>query len=539
MREQGSFWAWCFPTCHTTVIRYRLQRVCRECDSYFREKYGELTYKNYIQLFLDYKERKGWQKMAIDPRTVPREVLLRYLPSPLSIETQTEGRGPGRTHEYRQGQGRGQPFPVHQPMMTTLTTPRIRQRERRPTPPAKFDDEYPGPVAGYSRVDQRHARANPVPAPMDPKSAPIELEGTPFPHDRTPSPVSAPARVAPFSSSKVSGAIVTQPAPPYIPNKNKPLPADPALFAVGDDDEEDYGDDEVHDVGKARVCTPSPVPKYHTERLPPGFTVVPELAHLAQGRTKPRHRRSRSFPEIKQPTPRAGKARKSFICLRKIRSLSDSSLVKKLTKIARDIEIPNLDWIEYEGKLVPRVLSPPKGRRKTRTSSPPSRPSARDPIANWRPYGQRCTEAISIGIDNTAVPEPLVPDKRGHGPSIYYVTARPDEHSPTGASARVRDSPTHASVAVPPLQRYDGVLIPSTRGVFYKERGLPSKKYVREEIKSATLAEESPVLVSVRIPERRYSAGVQACYCDGRDKGKCPSCRERDRMAEELNMTWI
>ncbi|RWA10046.1 hypothetical protein EKO27_g5055 [Xylaria grammica] len=102
-------------------------------------------------------------------------------------------------------------------------------------------------------------------------------------------------------------------------------------------------------------------------------------------------------------------------------------------------------------------------------------------------------------------------------------------------------APPGQGYRLPPLQRYDGVLIPSTCGVFYKERGLPSKKYVQEEIKSksATLAEESPVLVSVRTPERRYSAGVQACYCDGQDNGKCPSCRERDRMAEELNMTWI
>ncbi|TGJ82621.1 hypothetical protein E0Z10_g6126 [Xylaria hypoxylon] len=550
LRKQGSCWAWCFPNCRTTVLRYRIQRVCRECDSYFYEKYGEQHYNKFIQLFLEYKETKGWGKTVIDPRTVPREVLLKRQPLTPRIGDQTEELWRGYGHGIRQGQG--QPFQVHQPMIELVdmvslghvpsTTPHIRyQGERRPTPVANYDNRYPGPAAGVSRQPNH---VNPGPARIDPKPAPIEREGTPFPHERTPSPNSEPDSAVPRFVPKVSGASIKQAAPLYILNKDKPLPPNSDLFVVGNDD--DYEDE---DMEKARVFTPSPVPKYHTNKLPTELTVVPELAHLALGRAKYRHRRSRSFSEIEQPTPRMGKAWKG---IRNVDSLSDISLVKKLTKVARNIKIPNLEYIEYNGKWIPRVMTPPRGRPRTRTPTPS--PPLRDAIANWRPYSHKDTQSIDIAISANAVKKV---DRQDSGPSAYYVVARPDADSPTGASARVRHSPSHESVVVPPPQHLDGVLVPSAsgcphhhdqgiagecmicRGSFFKERGLPSETYIQQECRSATLAQQSPMLVSIRKPERRYSCAVQACYfgCDG--DNECPSCRARNRIAKKLQMTWI
>ncbi|KAI0540349.1 hypothetical protein GGR58DRAFT_461031 [Xylaria digitata] len=487
LREQGSCWAWCFPACRTTTHRYRLERVCRECDNYFHDKYGEEQYKEFIQLFLEYKESKGWEKTVIDPRSIPREVLLRY---------QAEGRARGQgSSSHGHQKARGQPFQAHQPMIAP-TTPHIRQEERCPTPVANYSDRYPGPAVGIPR--------KPVPIR-------VERKGTPFPHNRTPSPDSESDRAV--FVPKVSGAS-------YIPNRDKPLPADPDLFAVGDDYE---GEDEDEDVKRARGITTSPVPRYHNHKLPPGFTVVPELAHLAL--TQPRHRRSSSPPEMGRPA------------LRHVDSLSDTSIVKRLTKAARDIEIPNIEPVKYNGEWVTRVITPPKGERRTRTPTPSPPPPGRDPIANWRPYS---TQAIDSAIEANAVPKSLVPGGEAYDPSTYYVTTRPDTDSPTGVSARVRHSPSHENVAMPPPQRLDGVFIPSvSRDSFFKERGLPSETYVQQECKSATLAQQSPVLVSVRTPSRRYSAAVQACYCEDGNGEKCTSCRARDKQARELQMTWI
>ncbi|KAF2968549.1 hypothetical protein GQX73_g5025 [Xylaria multiplex] len=428
-------------------------------------------------LFLEYKESKGWRKTVIDPRSVSREVLLRY---------QAGGRARG------QDSSRGQPFQAHQPMIAPTT------------PVANYDDKYPGPAAGMSRQPNRKIPRKPVPIHG-------EHKGAPFPQNRTPSPDSESDRAV--FVPKVSGACY---------NQDKPLAADPDMFAVGDYEDENEDEDEDEDVKRAHGMTTSPVPRYHNHNLPPGFTVVPELAHLAFA--QPRHPHSSSFPKRKQPV------------VRHIDSLSDTSVVKRLTKAARDIEIPNIEPVKYNGEWITRVITPPEGERRTRTPTPSPPPPGRDPIANWRPYS---AHAIDAAIAAHTVPKSLVPGGRA-SPSTYYVTTRSDAHSPTGASARVRRSPSHESVAMPPPQRLDGVLIPSvSRDSFFKERGLPSETYVHQECKSATLAPQSPVLVAVRTPSRRYSAAVQACHCEDGSGEKCRSCRARDKQARELKMTWI
>ncbi|KAI1423406.1 hypothetical protein F5Y12DRAFT_534711 [Xylaria sp. FL1777] len=490
LRQEGSCWAWFFPNCRTTVRRYQPKRVCRACEEYFRQKYGEEQYKIFIELFLEYKESKGWSKTAIDPRSVPREVLLKRQSCPPNLGT--EGRA----------RSRGQPFQIHQPMISN-TTPAITNDNHR----------YPGPAVSMRR--------KPVPQVMNPP----------------------PSALASSDSIKHADS-------QYVHTTDNPLPADPNLFVVGDDEQDDDG---AVVVGKQRESTPSPIPKYKNTNLPPGV-VIPELAHLAEGRRVYKLRYRRSFPEIQQPIPSSRRIQKKP--LRRADSGSDISVVKKLTKMARNIDIPNVEYIEFEGKFVPRVITPPKGRRRSRTPTPSPPPTDGPAVPDHRSYSYNGAEAIDITIAANAVPDSLIPgkgiaeeaDRQDSGlmrsPSTYFVVTHPDASSPTGASARVRHSPSHKNVVIPPPQRLDGILVPSSStaygGSFFKERGLPSKTYVRQEIQSATFAPYSPMLVSVNVPERRYSCAVQSCYCDNeRDNDKCPSCRERDAISQQHHTTWI
>ncbi|KAI1307536.1 hypothetical protein F5Y03DRAFT_405598 [Xylaria venustula] len=546
LRQDGSCFAWCFPRCRTKVRKHRLQRVCLKCEEYFREKYGEEHHERFVEAFLEYKEKKGWSKTAIDPRTVPREVLLQRQSAPAGLGAQMG----------KQLRATGQPYPVHENMTLPSTVPAIRNQRRPRTPVANHDNRHPGPAAGVAgqRRDQRFLN-------MSPNPARTKRSGTPFPHKQTPSPNGSDVRVPQVSGDRIL------------------LPTDPNLFAVGDA-EEDY-DGDSDDAAKDRVFTPSPVPKYNSTNLPSAIGIIPELAHLTKGR-RSRRRHGRSFPVLEHPTPKTHKLRKA------LRRDSDCSLVKKLTKAARRIEIPNIDYIEFEGLLVPRIMTPPKGSPRTRT--PITSDSSR--AASPEPESDDDTGSIDIAIAASEVPEFLIPGRGAaeivdgqngrltRSTSTYFIIAQPDAHSPTGASAHVRHSPSHQSVVMPPPQRLDGVLVPSAatcphhankgkgssttdddcptcRSTFFKERGLPSKSYLQRECRSATLPvkdrsgvntpmygrakSEKTLLVSVHVPERSYSCAVQAsCYCrgDGED-GKCPSCLEREAISRELHTTWI
>ncbi|KAI1110695.1 hypothetical protein F5Y14DRAFT_428044 [Nemania sp. NC0429] len=510
LREQGSCLASCVPSCNAQHRKYRTDRVCRDCLHYFHETYGKDQYLKFIQHFLDYKESMGWGTTAIDPRTVPRALLLNRQAAPAGVQ------GVGR------GRGQGQPFQPHQPMM-----------------PAVHE------------------------------------------HISTPS---------------------------HVPNIDKPLPADPSLFAVGDDSDDDdceYADQE-NDKGNPYPSTLSPQAKYSTGSLPLNVSVVPELAYLAQGRHSSSHNSSSTSIELAQPVAKRQQgvsvAHKAHI----------GSLVEKLTTAAKEMDVPNIEYFEYDGMYVPRIETPPRskdkgrGKGKQRMSSPaPSPPPSPLPslssLSSLRsspmtfspgpPPSSARTSAIDIAIAADDVPASLIPGRGRAGsdaaesmaesPSTYFVMTQPDANSPTGSSARVRNSPSRESVAVPPPRRLDGVLIPpvsacphghhhdhdgpcagedargkgdekaeyfqdqcqACRGCFFKERGLPSEMYIRAECRSATFSRSPPsgsVLVSVSVPKRRYSCAVQSCYCEDDGKGeKCPSCRERDVMVGGLNMTWI
>ncbi|KAI0399088.1 hypothetical protein F4802DRAFT_612813 [Xylaria palmicola] len=579
LQKEASCWSWCLPKCRPRVRRYEMRRVCTDCEEYFYRRYGELQYKKFIQLFLVYKESKGWgRRTVIDPRTVPREALLNRQSAPARMNWEEGQEGP------RDGP-RGQPFPVHPPM----------------APIAEVADPA---------VDMQSAR-------------PVSRPGTPFPRESTPSPDNAPAGFGRSPSPKSRFAATVSDVdkdgnemPPYVPQKEKPFCADPGIFTIGDDEDDsddDYsGGDEYsnrrnnndnnnnnnnnnnesngkgEELAKQRVYTPSPAPKYHTKNLPAGLGIVPELAYLAAGREGkiPAHRISQ--PEIQQPKPSAGKKRADP----GVRNAdSNNSLVRRLTEAAADIEIPNIDYYEYEGKYVPRIITPPPGKRRTRSSTPStgsgsSAASARSSTdhdskgASARSSTSSISGEVNIGIalaadatpDSSIVAEEVAEEQQRGGEgegkgkgkaSTYYVRAHRDSVSPTGASVvHVRGSPSHSSVAMPPPRRLDGVLIPpgsanpqvsdpsspgaQSPGEYYEERGVPSPEDRRRGAAASAAQPGSPggVVVAVHTPKRRYSCAVQACYCDVGADGervgdKCPSCKEREAITEELHTTWI
>ncbi|KAI1742058.1 hypothetical protein F4680DRAFT_414482 [Xylaria scruposa] len=537
MRKDGSCLACCFPRCRTHTRRYHLQRVCKDCEGYFYSKYGEHHYKQFIDYFLEHKERNGWGRTAIDPRTIPRAVLLKRQSAPPRMPG-TEAKGHGN-----RGPVRGQPSQVHQPMLVPRSihpvgsiTPIIAHvddsddsDERGPTPKAQVK-----PVKSVEHITHRELTRRIIlqrqetqqQAAQAKKSAPVSRQAT---APRIPSSVldkvdlSLALPPGEVFLSEVSNS-PAWPAPLYIPSKRRVLPADPSLFAVGDD--EDYDDHSSNeygfspspvssngddDAGGASVSSlsssPSPSPKNMSNDAPDEPN-VPEIVHMAQGRRR----------EDKKPVVRN-------------ENVGDASIKKKRTNGAKDFRVPNIEYIDYDGNWVPRVTSPPKGKRRTRTPSPEAKPSSQKVIAA------------------NAAPAPLSISKSKTKAIKYLVQPRPDPNMPTGSSARVRDSPSHASVAVPPPKRLDGLLVTregeggkSTDGVFFEERGLPSKQYV-QECRSATVAQATPILVHV--PKRRYSMAVQTCFCDHSVKGsknienRCFSCRERDLIAQDMNTSWI
>ncbi|RYC53696.1 hypothetical protein CHU98_g12514 [Xylaria longipes] len=523
--------------------------------------YGEHHYKKFIDYFLEYKERKGWGRTVIDPRTIPRAVLLKRQSAPARIlGTESEGQG-------NRGRARGQPFQVHQPMVASRSPtrqvnqlPMVTNDDRYLPPTAQTNDNSPArrmiaqQQAAQSqpahmdpqpaRGDLRSLRANPRPAPVNQQPGPVYRQGTPFPHNSPPSPNSTSSSSTSSTLDKVGLALALppgfsevsnspkRPAPLYITSEPLPLPTDPSLFVVGDSEDEGLDDYVVSsesddDVGGQRIFTPSPPPKYNSNNLPAGNLVVPELAHLAQGRQPQVIRRNNG--ELQQPAPRTPRNKKPIV--RNVDSVSDISVVKKLTKVAKDLNIPNVEYIDYDGKWIPRIMTPPKGKRRTRTPTPSPPPTASshnvaDHIANPGPHSYNDTIPIDIGIAANAMSESPIPSKGTakvgkqnvdieRSPTTYFVQPHPDVNSPTGCSVRVRRSPSHESVAMPPPQT--------------------SRRHPNPTLGTSSHERK----------RRRYSAAVQSCFCDDNmrmsknSEDKCLSCREREAIAKDTNTTWI
>jgi hypothetical protein len=538
MRKDGSWFTCCLPACKTERKRIPLQRVCRDCRGYFFEKFGRRHYQRFIEHFLSYKGRMGWASTAIDPKTIPREVLV------------NRNRGQG-DREDREGRGHGQPFQVHQPMQIFISG---------------GDDEA---AAGRTEKINDLRQGTPYPHTVD--SVDLTEQGALEPDDYY-------VEEIPSRPEQVSGPGPKRAISPYFPwapgtTMPMPMPIDHLgkLFVVGDFADEDDEEGGMHLPSPSpilanfpRLPSPAPEPKYGSKTHARGL-VVPELAHLAT-RAAPRRARAenqhqtvvqemRSRPELQHPQPKIPKLRHAKPervpprVLKQISSFSPVSLVRRLGERAENIEIPNYQYVEYKGNLVPVLRSPPEGGRGGRRQSSPIIPmSASSPnsdeeeeLAGILRHPRAIdvlNQPVDIAIDAHDVPDTLVPganhDNGDYSPSSFVTTE-----------------------VIPPPRRLSGILIPSAsgccaahgdkydhgcvncRGSYFRERGLPSDDHI-EECRSATLT-KTP-MVSVKTPKRRYSCAVQSCYCDdeGKSKGeKCLSCQERDEITRNLKMGWV
>ncbi|KAI1172851.1 hypothetical protein F4777DRAFT_560037 [Nemania sp. FL0916] len=410
LREEGlSFLLTCFPRCRTHIKRYYLSRVCVECEKFFIEKYGG-EYQKFIQLFLQYKERIGMMRMAIDPRTVPSGVYLNRESAPARIGAQ--------------------PFSAQQ------------------QPP------MPIPMAHISRLNDR------IPA-SDPQQT------------------GRGAQIEPVS--KVSGSKQL----PRVPREmNPPMPTDPSCFAIGDDsDDDDMGNNTVDDRSRQNISV-APPPARHG-----------------------------SYSRLEHPIPRTHTIAQSLTPIEDVVERTNINLVDRLTEAAEDADLPDVEYIEYEGSLVPRVGPAPKGKGKRNASWPASPVRARP-----RPSSVAGTilDELHSAIDGAiAAQDDDVPLSSGSeaanadaeaeaaNSSLNFVS---DVRSATG-TAFARDR-----VAIPPPRAHNGVRGSSE---FFQERGLPPARHGGEEAglnrnrRSASVP--PPVVPSVRRPVLRDTSGVQNC----------------------------
>ncbi|KAI0552458.1 hypothetical protein F4679DRAFT_592457 [Xylaria curta] len=449
-------------------------------------------------------ERQGWGRTAIDPRTIPRAVLLKRQSAP--------ARMPGtvtKSHE-NQGSARGQPFQAHQPMIVPRTIPGTLHPVSSITPiiahvddEDDYDERGPAPTAqvkpvpSVEHIDDRELTRRMVLKRKATQQQAAQASKQPAPVSRnlttpkTPKLSSVPSKVGlslalppgeTFFSEVSSGP--AWPAPLYIPSKRKVLPADPSLFAIGDDEDEDedyrFSPSPVSsngdvDAGGASVSPLSPSPKNIINSAPTELK-VPEFVHMAQGRRREVVSEG-SFTDV-ELTPVISKNKKPIVRKEKV---SDASVMKKRSKGAKDLRVPNVEYIDYDGNWVPIVMSAPKGKRKTRTPSPEAEPSSQKPGLT----------TITIGIAANAAPEPLSIAKSKNKAFKYLVQPLPDPDSPTGSSALVRDSPSHQKVAVPPPKRLNGLLVPLAL-TGEGEGGVPLRYRRADDSDTGTCAQAPP-----------------------------------------------
>ncbi|KAI8632909.1 hypothetical protein F5Y19DRAFT_472090 [Xylariaceae sp. FL1651] len=330
LRAERSCWACCFPTCKPYKRRYNVDRVCGECDDYFYHKYGKRQYKKMIESFISYKKGKGWDKVAIDPQTVPQEALLKGEPALPRIK--------------------GQPFSAHQHMSMTGHT-----------------EWQQGPANSGNARQAGISRRAPTPFLTEhiPSRASVHLVeqgGTQSSHETS-------HMSAHFSPTEVSNR--KPPISHYLSGATHP-PVDPSVFVVGDDEDGEEDDGTGHrsfypmpfgnnnPKGPGAPLSPSPQPQYHGNSLPPG-TVVPELAHLAQNSGL-----VRKESNIRHPKPQVPALRHVEQAVRNRDSGSDISIVKRLTHRAQTTKIPDWDYIELEGGIiVPKLAPAPRGHSRS------------------------------------------------------------------------------------------------------------------------------------------------------------------------------
>ncbi|KAI1080176.1 hypothetical protein F5B20DRAFT_541082 [Whalleya microplaca] len=203
---------------------------------------------------------------------------------------------------------------------------------------------------------------------------------------------------------------------------------------------------------------------------------------------------------------------------------SACSLVKKIDEMAITTQIagyPNPESPNY-----PRV---PKLQRA------PKKPSWRRDTP--RPYETQFSDEESASSQQAADAFNLSLKSAPLHPARYYLPYKPSADFPPSQHSAVTSAPAcprHGN------DYFDGCL--NCRKGFFRERGLPSPtdEFVYQPALSS--APERPVTVS---PKRRFTCAIQsACYCRSDSKGnhtgpKCPPCRERESLKQQLGMEWI
>ncbi|KAI2466490.1 hypothetical protein F4781DRAFT_352831 [Annulohypoxylon bovei var. microspora] len=205
---------------------------------------------------------------------------------------------------------------------------------------------------------------------------------------------------------------------------------------------------------------------------------------------------------------------------------SDSSLVKRITKLAETTEIMGYPNPEKRNlPSVPKLTKPPKVPTWRVETPHPEAP------ADIKGKGKQTRSQSAMLLSR---PRDLSPLRRIPTPATatYIRRARASSESPMPPM----DTPLRDTLQLPPLR--------TAALKSFRERGIPSAAFLLEENigdKIQTVPSSPAVLVSVNTPSPSYSCAVQSCYCtpDEADNQVCPSCRERRRLERELQMKWI
>ncbi|KAI0388956.1 hypothetical protein F5Y17DRAFT_165397 [Xylariaceae sp. FL0594] len=345
------------PSCHPHRERHRVERICIECRDFFYRTYGRAQYKEFAKIFLAYKESRGWHKTAIDPRTIPHEVLVHHRDQP-------SDKAAAKVDPV--------PYGYEHPMGISLLQP----------------------MPDYAAKMEGRAPPSPSPSPRRTKSIPLSRNVEAWKQNNLPPlPSSSPEKVVHvLNDEEVRGVTAELHSYSYGRNKQntKPLPGlpatDPGCFVIGEEEEEE--EEEVDDDDNEEslfACSPSPIlsrfprvptprptvpegkqrapkpleepqPVYTRAILSPG-QIVPELSHLAKLSRDPSPVDS---PELQHPRPMVPIKKRGVT---DSLTTSEASLVTKLRERAESMERRRQFVPDEDGIPVPILDDAPRKLR--------------------------------------------------------------------------------------------------------------------------------------------------------------------------------
>ncbi|KAI1323985.1 hypothetical protein F5Y16DRAFT_424524 [Xylariaceae sp. FL0255] len=385
-KNDGYSWIFtcCMPECQIQRMKQHLERVCKECNKWFYRHYGRTHYKQAIANFLEYKERKGWQGEAIEPRTVPREMLTRhYLDRMPPVPMRHQGYAHNSAMTVTMG------FEQHRQHQRQQQIEYYRQQQR----PDQRQNTHP---SGSRSKPGHWRRPSDTPHPnralrRKESSTSIDWTAEGVLSDNYASPSTEAPRRPRFAQSQVG------PPPRQLLSADPPFPKDanPELFVIdNDDDEEDDEDNsnfddyyseyrseaDISPIMKDCPRLKSPQPIYHDARVDrqrkyPMGSVPDEFLHLVVSPDSIMF--NRNTPELQHPQPKKGKGK--MVKRSDSDARSTSSHVQRLEKAAETFVVPDPpasvvtpppNTILLNGIWVPKLSSPPPPRSRRATPTP-------------------------------------------------------------------------------------------------------------------------------------------------------------------------